>query len=110
MIEGAIIRDQRYLLGFDIHFGNIKLPSNVLDLPCYLSCVLISVLDVDSVVIEKPKISTDELNELLAEMAQKQSPDKMDKCVTEEHASDDNSEENYVPGIFINSIQCHKIQ
>ena len=67
---------------------------------CYLSCVLISVLDVDSVVIEKPKISTDELNELLAEMAQKHSPDKMDKCVTEEHASDDNSEENYVPGIF----------
>ena len=33
-------------------------------------------------------------------MAQKQSPDKMDKCVTEEHASYDNSEENFVPGIF----------
>ena len=33
-------------------------------------------------------------------MAQKQSPDKMDKCVTEEHASDDNSEENFVPGNF----------
>ena len=79
----------------------LNLPSNVFYQPCYLSCVLISVHDVDSVVIEKPKISTDELNELLAEMAQKQSPDKMDKCVTEEHASDDNSEENFVPGIFI---------
>ena len=81
----------RNLLEFNFHFGNNKL----------LVFLNISVFDVDSVVIEKPKISADELNELLAEVEQKRSPDKLDKCVQGDHALDDNSEENSAPGSCI---------